>query len=104
MAQCQCAELFASTDEESIHDDYECAGSQLGERGKRGLKVVIGARLHDIELEAEAACCRLRVFDRGLHENWTCRVYQQGHRGPLGYDLVQQLLPSKPITIGGCCA
>jgi hypothetical protein len=85
----QCAKLIAFADEECIGRDHERIGPQLGQGFEYRSEVVLGASLHDMELQAESAGSRLHLSRHGLCDKRARRVDEErdGARG--GNQLVQ---------------
>src|SRR6516164_9429654 len=87
----QCGELFAPANEEPIGADHERAGPDLGQVRKDRIEIVLGAGMHDTELQPERVCRRLQVPQLRLGRVAIGRVDQRGNDWGGGHQLVRQL-------------
>jgi hypothetical protein len=61
MTDRECGELFAAINVDCIGANHERTDAQLGQGCEDGVEVAFGARMQDMELQAELAGRQLRV-------------------------------------------
>src|SRR5262249_11336331 len=93
VAERQCGELFASGREECTGADDERAWSELGQGCKDRIKIALGARRQDMELQPQAAGRRLQVARKAFSKSGRGRVDEHTKDRRPGQQFVQQPQP-----------
>jgi hypothetical protein len=90
MAGRQSRELFRPHSEEGTlaHEDRTNALLLKGCEGR--LEIAIGAGIHNNDLQAKHACCRLQVSNHGLG-SWIRRVRENAKQGSIRHHVMEQL-------------